>query len=63
MGAEIKAEIIEVEGNKLKLSIVAAVRTEERADLEAWKKTQKPEGGGKSGLGTLADKFKGLKLS
>ena len=31
--------------------------------LEAWKKTQKPAGGGKSGLGTLADKFKGLKLS
>ncbi len=63
MGTEVKAEIIEAEGNKLKLSIVAAVRTEERADLEAWKKTQKPEGGGKSGLGTLADKFKGLKLS
>ena len=63
MGTEVKAEIIEVEGNKLKLSIVAAVRTEERADLEAWKNTQKPAGGGKSGLGTLADKFKGLKLS
>ncbi|MBS1153172.1 MAG: Ribosomal protein family protein [Myxococcaceae bacterium] len=63
MGTEVKAEIIEAEGNKLKLSIVAAVRSEERADLEAWKKTQKPAGGGKSGLGTLADKFKGLKLS
>jgi small subunit ribosomal protein S1 len=62
MGTEVKAEIIEAEGNKLKLSIVAAVRSEERADLEAWKKTQKPAGGGKSGLGTLADKFKGLKL-
>jgi small subunit ribosomal protein S1 len=63
MGTEVKAEVIEVEGNKLKLSIVAAVRSEERADLEAWKNTQKPVGGGKSGLGTLADKFKGLKLS
>ena len=63
MGTEVKAEIIEAEGNKLKLSIVAAVRSEERADLEAWKKTQKPAGGGKSGLGTLADKFKNLKLS
>ncbi len=63
MGTELKAEIIEIEGNKLKLSIVAAVRSEERADLEAWKNTQKPAGGGKSGLGTLADKFKGLKLS
>jgi small subunit ribosomal protein S1 len=63
MGTELKAEIIEINGDKLKLSVTAAIRSEERADLDAWKKTQKPVGGGKAGFGTLADKFKGLKLS
>ena len=63
MGKEVTAEIIEAEGSKLKLSVIAAVRSEERADLEAWKKTQKPQGGGKTGFGTLGDKLKGLKLS
>jgi small subunit ribosomal protein S1 len=63
MGKELKAEIIEIEGQKVKLSVTAAQRSEERADLEAWKATQKPQGGGKTGFGTLADKFKGLKLS
>ncbi|MBL8924286.1 MAG: S1 RNA-binding domain-containing protein [Myxococcaceae bacterium] len=63
MGKELKAEIIELEGQKVKLSISAAQRSEERADLEAWKATQKPQGGGKAGFGTLADKFKNLKLS
>ncbi len=62
MGKELKAEIIEMEGQKVKLSIGAAQRSEERADLEAWKATQKPQGGGKAGFGTLADKFKNLKL-
>jgi small subunit ribosomal protein S1 len=62
MGKELKAEIIELEGQKVKLSISAAQRSEERADLEAWKATQKPQGGGKAGFGTLADKFKNLKL-
>lgn len=63
MGKELKAEIIELDGQKVKLSITAAQRSEERADLEAWKATQKPQGGGKAGFGTLADKFKNLKLS
>jgi small subunit ribosomal protein S1 len=63
MGKELKAEIIEIDGSKVKLSISAAQRSEERADLEAWKATQKPQGGGKAGFGTLADKFKNLKLS
>lgn len=62
MGKELKAEIIEMEGQKVKLSITAAQRSEERADLEAWKATQKPQGGGKAGFGTLADKLKNLKL-
>jgi len=63
MGKELKAEVIELEGSKVKLSITAAQRSEERADLDAWKATQKPaQGGGKAGFGTLADKFKSLKL-
>jgi len=62
MGKEVKAEIIEMEGSKLKLSITKAVRSEERADLEAYTKSQ-PKQQGKTGFGTLADKFKNLKLS
>ncbi len=64
LGKEVKAEIIEIEGSKLKLSITAALRSEERADLDAWKKTQKAEqkGAGGKGFGTLADKLKGFKL-
>lgn len=63
LGTEVTAAIIEADGQKLKLSIPEAQRVEERADLEAWKKTQTPAaGGGKAGFGTLADKFKGLNL-
>jgi len=64
LNKEVKAEIIEIEGSKLKLSITAALRSEERADLDAWKKTQKAEqkGAGGKGFGTLADKLKGFKL-
>ena len=62
MGQELKAEIIEIErGDKLRLSMTAALRSEERNDMNEWKKTQKT-GGGAKGFGTLADKFKGLKL-
>lgn len=64
LNKEVKAEIIEMEGNKLKLSITAALRSEERADLDAWKKTQKQDvktAGGK-GFGTLGDKLKGFKF-
>ena len=53
---------LEVEGSKLKLSITKALRSEERADLEAYVKSQ-PKQQGKTGFGTLADKFKNLKLS
>ena len=61
LGTEVTAAIIEADGQKLKLSIPEAQRVEERADLEAWKKTQTPAaGGGKAGFGTFADKFKGL---
>lgn len=61
MGKEVKAEIIEMEGTKLKLSIVKAVRSEERADLDAYMKTQ-PKQQGKTGFGTLGDKLKGLNI-
>lgn len=62
MGQELKAEIIEIErGDKLRLSMTAALRTEERNDMNEWKKSQKT-GGGAKGFGTLADKFKDLKL-
>lgn len=62
MGKEVKAEIIEVEGHKLKLSIVAAQRSEERADLDAWKKDQAKQVKGAGGFNSLADKLKGIKL-
>ena len=62
LNTEVTAQVIELQGDKLKLSINAAKRAEERADLDAWKKTQKQEMGGGKGFGTLADKFKNLKL-
>ena len=62
MGKEVKAEVIEQDGNKLKLSIVAAQRSEERADLDAWKKDQAKQVKGAGGFNSLADKLKGIKL-
>lgn len=62
MGKEVKAEIIEIDGHKLKLSIVAAARSEERADLDAWKKDQAKQVKGAGGFNSLADKLKGIKL-
>lgn len=61
-GKEVKAEIIEVDGQKLKLSIVAAQRSEERADLEAWKREQARQAKETGGFNSLADKLKGIKL-
>jgi small subunit ribosomal protein S1 len=62
MGHELKAEIVELEGNKVKLSVTAAQRSEERADLEAWKGDQAKKVSGAGGFNSLADKLKGLKL-
>lgn len=62
LNQEVKAEIIEMEGSKLKLSITSAVRTEERAELDAWKKTQKNQGSGGKGFGTFADLLKNAKV-
>jgi len=62
LGQELKAAIVEVEGSgKIRLSIPAAVRMEERAEMEAWKRKQ-PSGGGGKGFGTLGDLLKGRKL-
>lgn len=63
LGKEVKAEVIELNGDKLKLSIVAAERTEERADLNAWKAEQSKKVTSSGGFNSLADKLKGLKLS
>lgn len=60
IGKEIKAEIIEVNGDKVKLSMTAAQRSEERAELAAWKSEQSQQVRG--GFNSLADKLKGLKL-
>ncbi len=62
LGQELKAEVVELEGNKIKLSITAAAKSEERADLEAWKAQQAKSVKGSGGFNSLADKLKGLKL-
>jgi small subunit ribosomal protein S1 len=62
MGQALKAAVVEIErGDKLRLSITAAERAEERADLDSWKKSQN-QGGGKKGFGTFADLLKGRKI-
>jgi small subunit ribosomal protein S1 len=62
MGKELKAEVIEINGDKLKLSITQAQRTEERADLNAWKAEQAKKVTSAGGFNSLADKLKGLTL-
>lgn len=59
LGQELKVAIVDIDASgKIRLSITAAERAEERAEVEAWTKTQQPVGGGKKGLGTFADLFK-----
>ena len=62
MGKQIKAEVVELTGDKLKLSIVQAERSEERADLNAWKADQAKKVTSSGGFNSLADKLKGLTL-
>lgn len=62
LGKEVKAEVIELNGDKLKLSITAAERSEERADLNAWKAEQSKKVSSAGGFNSLADKLKGLTL-
>lgn len=59
LGQELKAQVLEIDPTgKIRLSLTAAARAEERADMEVWMKQNQPKGGGKSGLGTLADLLK-----
>jgi len=63
MGTEVKVEVLEIDASgKIRLSITAALRSEERADMDAYRKTQQPKGGGKKGFGTFADLLKGKNL-
>ncbi|PTL80807.1 S1 RNA-binding domain-containing protein [Vitiosangium sp. GDMCC 1.1324] len=59
LGQELKVALVDIDASgKIRLSITAAERAEERAEVEAWTKSQQPVGGGKKGLGTFADLFK-----
>ena len=63
LGQALKAQILEVDGGgKIRLSLTAAVRAAERAEMEAWQRTQRPSGGGGKGFGTLGDLLKNRKL-
>ncbi|WP_342381997.1 S1 RNA-binding domain-containing protein [Myxococcus stipitatus] len=58
LGQEVKVAILDIDASgKIRLSVTAAVRAEERAEVEAWQKTQQPQGAGKKGFGTFADLF------
>jgi small subunit ribosomal protein S1 len=62
LGQELKVAILDIDaGGKVRLSIPAALRMEERAEMEAWKRKQ-PVGAGGKGFGTLGDLLKGRKL-
>ncbi len=62
MGKELKAEVIEINGDKIKLSITAAERTEERADLTSWKAEQAKQVTSSGGFNSPFAKLKGLTL-
>ena len=63
LGQALKAQILEVDGSgKIRLSLTAAERAAERAEMEAWQRTQRPSGGGSKGFGTLGDLLKGRKI-
>jgi small subunit ribosomal protein S1 len=60
LGNEVKVEVVEIDASgKIRLSITAAQRSEERAEMDAYRKTNQPKGGGKQGFGTFADLLKG----
>jgi small subunit ribosomal protein S1 len=63
LGQELKVAVVDIDASgKIRLSITAAERAEERAELDAWQKTQKPaSGGGVKGFGTFADLLKNRK--
>ena len=62
LGQALKAQVLEVDATgKIRLSLTAAERAAERAEMEAWQRTQRPSGGGNKGFGTLGDLLKGRK--
>jgi small subunit ribosomal protein S1 len=62
LGQEVKVAILDIDASgKIRLSITAAERAEERAELDAWQKSQKPAGSGGKGFGTFADLLKNRK--
>jgi small subunit ribosomal protein S1 len=62
LGQELKVALVDVDATgKIRLSIPAAQRVEERAEMEAWKRKQ-PAGAGGKGFGTLGDLLRGRKL-
>lgn len=61
LGQEVKVAVLDIDpSGKIRLSITAAIRAEERAEVEAWVKSQ-PQGSGGKGFGTFADLLKGRK--
>jgi small subunit ribosomal protein S1 len=64
LGQELKVEVLDIDsGGKIRLSMTAAVRSEERADAEQYMKANAPKGAGKKGFGTFADLLKDKKLT
>jgi len=62
LGQELKAAVIDIDASRrIKLSVTAAEKAEERGAMEAWRQTQSKGAGGK-GFGTFADLLKGKKL-
>lgn len=62
LGQELTALVLEVDpAGKIRLSLTAAERASERAEVDAWSKAQ-PKAAGGQGLGTFADLLKGKKL-
>ncbi len=51
LGQALKAQILEVDATgKIRLSLTAAERAAERAEMEAWQRTQRPSGRRRQGL-------------
>lgn len=58
LGAELSAEVIDIDASgKIRLSVTAAQKSQERAEMDEWRAKQ-PSAGGKAGFGTLGDLLK-----
>ena len=62
LGQELKASILDIDATgKIRMSLTAAAQAEERAEVEAWTRSQ-PKGTGAKGFGTFADLLKNMKV-